>query len=280
MLRNHLCFAKLVMITSTKNPKIQWVHRLQSRPRVRRTERAFVVEGVRLCEEATSAGIVPRLALHTEEISLRGRSLLDRLTAQGVEVAAVAPHVMKAASDTQSPQGLLIVLPLPDEVNLKPHDFVLVLDGVRDPGNLGTILRTAAAVGVGVTLLASESADPYAPKVLRAAMGAHFKLAIQTLPWKGIRAFLEIPVDDVIPRVYLASTRQGTPFDQADYVHPVALILGGEAAGASKAARETAHTQIQIPMVGEVESLNVAVAAGILLYEVVRQRGRAPVSVK
>jgi TrmH family RNA methyltransferase len=180
---------------------------------------------------------------------------------------------MKAASDTQSPQGLLIVLPLPTEVNVKPHDFVLVLDGVQDPGNLGTILRTAVATGVGVTLLAPDSADPYAPKVLRAAMGAHFKMAVQTLPWKDLRAFLETPVDDAIPRVYLASTRQGIPFDQPDFTHPVALILGGEAAGVSEAAQVSAHAQIYIPMAEEVESLNVAVAAGILLYEVVRQRG-------
>jgi TrmH family RNA methyltransferase len=246
---------------------------LQARSRARREERAFVVEGVRLCEEACAAGAVPRLALHTEDIGDRSQKVLDRLTAQGVEVEVVAPHVMKAASDTQTPQGLLMVLPMPKEADAKPHNFVLVLDGMQDPGNMGTILRTAAAMGVGLTLLAPNSVDPYSPKVLRAGMGAHFKLALQTLPWKSIRVFLEIPVDDVLPIVYLASTRQGKPFDRADYMHPVAIILGGEPAGVSEAALRSAHEQIHIPMAENVESLNVAVAAGILLYEVTRQRG-------
>ena len=260
------------MITSIRNPKIQFVRRLLSSPRERREAQAFVVEGVRLVEEAQLSGWQPQLVFYTDDLSPRGRAVVDRFAARGVPIEQVARGVLEAASDMQTPQGVLAVLslqtlPLPPE----PH-LVLIADAVRDPGNLGAILRTASAAGAQAVLLPPSTADAYAPKVVRAAMGAHFRLPIHRLDWDEIRAYLAVSGGEMRPRVYLADAGEGLPFTQADFRSPLALIVGGEAEGASVEAQKLADDRVHIPMPGHAESLNVAAAAAVLLFEVVRQR--------
>ena len=260
-----------MMITSTQNPKIRWVRSLQVRGRVRREEGVFVVEGVRLTEEALRAGWTARLVLHSSEVSSRGVAVVEGFAGRGAPVELVAELVLRAASDTQSPQGVLAVLemqtrPLPDVL-----DFVLVADGVRDPGNLGTILRTAAAAGAQAVLLPPGAVDAYAPKVVRAGMGAHFRLAVVQMTWDEIKAVLR-PIDRPALRIYLADAGEGQPYTQADLRQPVALVVGGEAVGAGSEASRLGEARLHIPMPGGMESLNAGVAAAILLFEVVRQR--------
>jgi TrmH family RNA methyltransferase len=261
------------MITSVHNAKIQWLRKLQSQARFRRQENAFVVEGVRLAEEALGAGWPAHLVLHSEQLSPRGQAVVASFVQSGVAVEAATEVVFKSACDTETPQGLLVALrlqPLP----LPPTpDFVLIPDGVRDPGNLGTLLRTAAAAGVQAVLLPPGTADAYAPKVLRAAMGAHFRLAIQALDWPAIRQVVHAVERPL--QVHLADAAQGLPYTQADLRQPLALIVGGEAAGAGEQAARLADTRLHIPMPGGMESLNAAVAAAVLIFEVVRQRGGA-----
>jgi TrmH family RNA methyltransferase len=256
------------MITSTKNPKIQWVRSLQSRAQVRRAEGAFVVEGVRLVEEALAAGWEARLLLHTEALNERGAAVLAGFAARGAQIEPVAEHVLRAASDTESPQGILAVLPLRALPLPEDLDFVFIPDGVRDPGNLGSMLRTAAAAGTQAVFLPIGTADPYAPKVVRAAMGAHFRLPIAILAWEEIEARLR----SAALRVYLAAAGEGVPYFQAEFRDPLALIVGGEAEGAGQAARNLAPARVHIPMPGGGESLNAAAAAAILLFEAARQR--------
>ena len=256
------------MITSTRNPKIQRVRLLQARTRQRRQEGAFVIEGVRLGEEALRSGWGAQLVLHTADLDERGQALVAGFAARGVEIELVAGHVMKAASDTQTPQGALIVLnmqplPLPAAPSL-----VFIPDGVRDPGNLGGMLRSAAAAGAQVALLPPGTADPYAPKVLRAAMGAHFRLPLQTADWREIRRRLE----GWGLQVFLAEAATGLLYTQADLRTPLALIVGGEAAGAGAEALALDPVRLHIPMQGWVESLNAAAAAAVLLFEIDRQR--------
>ncbi|MDX1436146.1 MAG: macro domain-containing protein [Anaerolineales bacterium] len=259
-------------ITSSRNPKVQWIKALQGSARKRRQEGVFVIEGIRLLEEASQAGIVPRLILHTAELSDRGRQLLARFSPDASEILEASPGALKAASDTISPQGILAVCPLPEPALPHPELLVLVLDRLRDPGNLGTILRTAAVLGVGQALLAPESTDPFSPKVLRAGMGAQFQLAIASLAWPEIAAHLRLPVEGQTVQILLAETAAGAPLTAIDFRQPTALIIGGEAEGASPEARRLAHQSVSIPMPGGGESLNAAVAAGILLYEAARQR--------
>ena len=258
------------MITSVHNPKIQSVRKLQAQSKARREEQAFVIEGVRLAEEALQGAWKARLVLFTDVLDERGKAVVDGFFARGTPAEQVSQAVMKATSETETPQGLLIVLaqqslPLP-----KVPDFLLILDGVRDPGNLGTVLRTATAAGVQAVLLAPGCVDAWSPKVLRSGMGAHFRLPIHDLSWQDIKHILKQASSNL--QIYLADSAGGISYTDGDFRPPLALIVGGEAAGAGTEAVSLADMQVHIPMPGGSESLNAAVAASILLFEVVRQR--------
>jgi RNA methyltransferase, TrmH family len=260
------------MISSTHNPKIQWVRSLQTQAHARQEAQAFVVEGVRLAEEALTADWQAQLVLYSAEIGPRGMAVVEGFMRRQAPVEQVTPQVLKAAADTETSQGLLAVLsmqplPLPE----KP-DFLLIPDEVRDPGNLGTILRTAGAAGVQSVLIPPGSADHFAPKVVRAAMGAHFRLPVGRLDWEELRQLLAPRVEGGLC-IYLADSSGGLEYTRADFRRPLALIVGGEARGAGNKALDLAQQKVHIPMPGGAESLNAAVAAGILLFEVLRQRG-------
>lgn len=256
------------MITSRQNSKIQWVKALQARSEQRRESQAFVIEGVRLAEEALASGRKAQLALYTEDLDERGQQVVKGLADHGCPVEMVTPPVMRAASDTLSPQGLLIVislssLPIPEELN-----FVLIPDRLRDPGNLGSILRTALAAGVDAVVLPPGTVDVYAPKVVRSAMGAHFHLPIYMASWEEIYTLEQANK----LQVYVAAANAGLIYSQVNLRQPLALVIGGEAEGASQAAWSQDHICIRIPMSARVESLNAAAAAAVLLFEVARQR--------
>jgi TrmH family RNA methyltransferase len=260
------------VITSTHNSKIKWIRSLQSSSKARRKAGAFVVEGVRLAQEAFQAGWQAQVALFSGSLNEQGRAILDGFVARGVPAEQVTEHVMLAASDTKTPQGILVVLnqrelDLPAEL-----DFVFIPDSVRDPGNLGTMLRTAAAAGVGAVFLPPGTVDLYSPKVVRAAMGAHFRLPVKSLSWQAIEEHLRTQR----LQVYLAAARAGSPYTESDLRGPLAIVTGGEAHGAGEQAQRLATGMIHIPMPGQVESLNAAVAAAVLLFEVVRQRRMKP----
>ncbi|RME88197.1 MAG: RNA methyltransferase [Anaerolineae bacterium] len=257
------------MITSPHNPRLKLVRALQRRPRARRKERAFVIEGVRLVEEALASGWPFRFALYAANLNERGRSLVEAIRAAGWPVEETHPDLLRAVSDTATPQGVLAVLeehPRP----LPPHPtFLLIPDSVRDPGNLGTLLRTAAAARVDAVLIPPGTTDAFAPKVLRAGMGAHFRLPIHALTWEEI-----VSRCDAWGLRLMLAEMAGTPCWEADLRAPLALVIGGEAEGASAEARARAETTLGIPMPGDGESLNAAVAGAILIFEVVRQRLR------
>ena len=263
---------KPAMITSVRNANIQWVRRLQTQARLRREDRVFVLEGVRLVEEAFQAGWVARLVLHAPGLSRRGQALAAQFTARGTVVEAVSDSVLAAVSDTDTPQGILAVMVCQELALPAALDFLLVLDGLRDPGNLGTLLRTAAAAGVQAVLATPGTVDPFAPKVLRAAMGAHFRLPLRSLDWLAIQSLLPAGM-----HVFLADSGGGQVFTACDFRPPLALVVGGEAAGAGSEAASLVATRqdasrVHIPMVAQVESLNAAVAGAVLLFEVARQR--------
>lgn len=255
------------MITSTRNPKIQWVRKLQSQARFRKQERLLVVEGVRLVEEAARSGWPVRLVLHAGDLMERAQVLIGQLRDAGCVIEAVPEKVLASASDTETPQGILMVVERQELGLPAVLDFVVILDGVRDPGNAGTILRTAAAAGAQAVIFPPGSVDPHSPKVLRSAMGAHFRLPVLDLDWDGIERLIKPGL-----QVFVADSSAGQVYTSADLTLPLALVIGGEAEGAGNAARALADLRLKIPMAGEVESLNAAAAAAVLLFEVVRQR--------
>jgi TrmH family RNA methyltransferase len=258
------------MITSAQNPKLKWVNALQTQAKVRKETGAFVIEGVRLAEEALAAGWDARLVLFSQELSERGQAALDGFHAAGAPVEEVSEQVMRSASQTETPQGILVVLAKPKPSLPEKVDFALIPDGVRDPGNLGTMLRTAVAAGIQAVLIPPGSVDAYAPKVVRAGMGAHFRSSPITLDWPAIGAW----VTQNGLTVFLADARQGEAYYQQDYRAPVGLVMGGEAFGSGQEALRLAHKRVHIPMPGGGESLNTAAAAAILLFEVARQRAQ------
>ncbi len=254
------------MITSTTNPNIKFIRGLQARRAAREAEGLFVVEGVRLVEEAAGATAQPRLVLHTANLDPRAEAALQQLVSRGAQVEAVSPAVLAAASDTQSPQGLLAVIPMPALPLPAALTLALVLDGLGDPGNLGAILRAASAAGVQAVLLAPGTVDPYNPKVVRAAMGAHFHLPLLSAGWDELAQRLA-GLD-----LWLAEARVGTAYSSVDWRKPSGLVIGSEAAGPSAPARRLAANQVHIPMPGQAESLNAAIAAAVILFEAARQR--------
>ncbi len=267
------------MLTSPHNPRLARVRGLLEKKKNRDEEQAFVVEGVRLVEEALEAGWQPELVLYSAQLSERGSAVVRGFQQRGAEVWEVAPGVMDALTGTETPPGLLAVLPMRRLPIPEERDFLLITDNLRDPGNLGTLLRTAAAAGVQAVLLSPGTTDAFAPKVLRAGMGAHFQLPICHLKWDEIRAICKPVLSGASkPRpplqIFLAEAGQGKPCWDLELRQPLALMVGSEAEGASPEALALADTLITIPMPGESELLNAAIAAGILMFEIVRQRRR------
>jgi len=257
------------MITSNQNPKIKLVRALTGRPKDRRKEGAFLAEGVRLVEEALAARWPFRFALYIQGLSERGSDLLGRLNAEGVALDEVSSNLFSSISETETSQGIIAVLdhvqlPIPD-----PPVFLLIPDQIRDPGNLGTLFRTAVAAGVQAVLLPPETTDAFAPKVLRAGMGAHFRMPIRSLNWEEIEKICKS--NDL--QIFLADM-DGESCWETDFRNPLALILGSEAQGASQQARKLAKAVVSIPMTGQVESLNAAVAGAVLMFEIIRQQSK------
>lgn len=255
------------IITSSGNSKIKLVRSLQGRSKHRKDEGAFVAEGIRLVEEAISVNWPMEFLLYDETLSDRGLELVAHLREKGkIEISEVEPSLMSDISDTETPQGILAVLKR-EALSLPPQPtFIVIADQIRDPGNMGTLLRTTEAAGGDGVILTPGTVDAFSPKVVRAGMGAHFHLPIQHKSWEEIKRYL----GDI--SVYLAESSGGMPLWETDLAQRCALLIGGEAFGASKQGEALATHKITIPMKGRAESLNAAIAAGILIAEVLRQR--------
>ena len=258
------------MITSLDNPRVKEARKLQRR-RQRYQSNALLLEGVRLVRDAYQSGAqVQELYFAPEPLSANAdaQQLVTQLTAAKVTTLACTPAVLASLTETVTPQGLVAVVTLPDLPLPATMDFILILDQVRDPGNAGTLLRAAEAAGVTLAIFGPETVDPFNDKVVRAGMGAHFRLPLRICPnWPAIQSLLP-PVT-----FYLAQANGQQPYDAVDWCAPAALIVGGEANGASATAYQVAQP-IAIPMRGEVESLNAAMAGTVILFEAARQRRR------
>jgi TrmH family RNA methyltransferase len=255
-----------VRITSTRNPAVLFARSLD-RTSARREHGQYLIEGVRLTTEAIAAGRPATFAFYEPELLERteaGSRLLAQLDGWADKSHEVAPHVLESIARTETPSGVVAVIRATDPPPLSDHAhdrLGLALDRIADPGNLGTILRTAAALGVRYVLTLPESADLFAPKVVRAAMGAHFGLDLyQHEPWNGARAQL----GNV--EVVAATTGAGDPLQGFSWPSAALLVVGSEAHGLSSDVESSVGRQVHIPMSPGVESLNAAVAAGIVMY--------------
>jgi len=257
------------MITSLQNSKIKLVRALQNKAKARRESGLFVCEGVRLVEEALHSDWQVQVLLYGERTSARGKDLAQVYAAQGGSVETVTDAILAEIGDTENNQGIFAVVSAKALGFPLAPNFIFIPAQVRDPGNLGTMLRSAAAAGVQVVLIPPATRDPFAPKVLRSCIGAHFRLPISVLSWEGIREYLGSLAQ---VRVLAAAMERGKPYTGEDMRVPLAIMVGGEAFGADEKALSLVDGFVHIPMPGKMESLNAATAAAILLFEVIRQR--------
>jgi TrmH family RNA methyltransferase len=253
------------MIRSLANTKVKQVRRLQSDRRFRAREKAFVVEGTRWLAELVQWANPPQIIFYTEDwldTPAHG-DILQQLDAPAQSVSA---EVMAAMSATTTAPGVLAVVPAYSRPLPENPSLLLILDRLKTPGNLGTMLRTAAAAGVDGVLLAPGSVDAYNPKVVRGSMGALLRLPVEQAGWP------EIAERVAGLQVWLAAADGDVSYTAVNWQEPSALIIGSEAWGAGDEAQRVASGRVAIPMQAATESLNAAVAAGVILFEAVRQR--------
>ena len=266
----HALFCTLVhMITSTSNNRIKEARKLQRR-RERYEQGQMLIEGVRLVRDAWQTGATLHPVFYAPEavtVESATAALVNELAAARVEVVPCSESVFATLSETVTPQGIAAVVALPQLPLPTPRTLTLLLDQVRDPGNAGTLLRSAGAAGVDVVLFGPETVDPFNEKVLRAGMGAHFRTPIRMAEkWDDLAAWM-----DGDQPLYLAEATGEVSYDLVDWTLPATLVVGGEANGASVWVRERAIA-ISIPMERATESLNAAVAGSVILFEAARQR--------
>ena len=251
-------------ITSAKNPVVKGLRSLRER-KGREASGRFLVEGEVMLREALKCALTVRDALMEEGFE----ALAEELEAAGARVYLAPRSLLEAVCDTRTPQGVCasfdLIAPLPPE---DAPGRIVALDGTQDPGNVGTIWRTADAAGFGGLLFGAGCADPLSPKVQRAAMGSGFRLPFMQSD------DLPATLNDLRARGWtvIASDLRGLDF----YSHPdpgekYVLVIGSEARGISEATRAGADMLLKLPMRGGAESLNAAVAAGIMMYELTRE---------
>jgi TrmH family RNA methyltransferase len=228
---------------------------------------------VRLVEEALAAGVAVEGAAVSPglEATPRGTALKQRLTREGVPVAPVDDGQLGELADTLQPQGIVAVVRPREwrlaEMHPGPRGVVLVLDAVQDPGNVGALARAALGLGAAGLIALPGTADLANPKALRGSMGALFRLPAVHAETEACLAWARAEGAEV-----WTTTLGGTPVHQVSRTGPIALVFGNEGAGVRPELASAASRSVAVPLTGGVESLNVAVAAGIILYEVTRDR--------
>ena len=252
------------IITSTQNKRVKYVKSLQTKGRLRRSEKKLILEGDRLIKDALNSGGRPDLALYSPESA--DYELIATLQNRNCELLPVSDGVLSHISDTKRTPGILVIFQIPKPPMPIQAERVLILDAVREPGNMGTILRSAAAAGLDIAILAPGCVDPYSSKVLRAGMGVHFRLPVAEAKWREVRAYCAGLT------VYSADAGGETIYTEVDWGLPWALVVGNEARGISSDARRISRSSVSVPMSHEAESLNVASAAAVILFEAKRQR--------
>lgn len=257
------------MITSTSNVQIKEIMALLKKSRERKEKKVFVIEGRKMFEEICQDKSRVVKAYFSDSYvkeQYGGKALPE------VPYEIVADSVFDAMAETVTPQGVLAIVKMPEYSleDMVAHAGTLVLlENLRDPGNLGTIIRTAEAADVSGVILSKESVDIYNPKVIRSTMGAVYRV-----PFLYVDDFMALLVKlrEREVRILAAHLQGKKNFDQADYSGKVGILIGNEANGLSEEASALANEKMLIPMAGSVESLNAAVAAALLMYEAFRKQ--------
>lgn len=262
------------IITSTQNNYIKWVRSLKTK-KGRIQEGKFIIEGIKLLKEAMNS-CIPIHSVLVDKSFLTSGDLIQQLERNNVPIYLVSPQVMKSVTDTQTPQGIAAVLPV---LNRYPHhgednywlnDFIIGIDRIQDPGNLGTIIRTADAAGVTGLLFSKGTVDVYNSKVIRSTMGSIFHVPIKD----NCNLVQEVSILKSRGYTVIASHLAGESRIRLSKWSetPIVLIIGNEASGVCDKLADMADFLYRVPMWGKAESLNASVAAGIMIYDIVRSK--------
>ncbi|SDD40771.1 RNA methyltransferase, TrmH family [Terribacillus halophilus] len=246
------------MITSTQNAQVKQWQKLK-RKKERTKTNTFIIEGFHLVEEAIESGWT------IDQIILREETELPEW-AEHLEPIRVSDHVFKSITETETPQGIAAVVQMQDK-KLKRHNRILLLDAVQDPGNLGTIIRTADAAGYDAVYVGEGSADRYNDKVIRATQGSIFHLPVLTADL----ALLLPELQENGYTVWAAALEGAVDYRDLTAPEKTALLVGNEGAGIDKRLIAQSDMAVKIPIFGKAESLNVSIATGILLYHTVNR---------
>ena len=258
------------MITSTSNQQIKHISQLLKKAKIRNEEGIFVVEGRKMFAEAPKEWVTQIYVSETFVKEPEHEKLLS-----GREYEVVSDNVLKSISDTQTPQGILCLVRMPEykleDVLQGERTHLLILESIQDPGNLGTMLRTGEGAGITGVVMNKTTVDLFNPKTIRSTMGSLYRVpffvsdeltdTLHTIKEQGVR-------------LYAAHLKGTMSYDEPDYCPPSAFLIGNEGNGLSDEIAGMADTYIRIPMQGQVESLNAAVSASLLMYECNRQRRR------
>lgn len=253
------------MITSAANSRIKQVVQWQSKAKERKKDGVYLVEGIKMYQEAPTEDILEVYVSEDAESKVR------ELDKHPYEV--VSADVFRKMSDTQTPQGVLTVLRQPkytlDELLRQPNPLFVILENLQDPGNLGTILRTGEGAGVTGIIMTEQTVDIFNPKTIRATMGSVYRVPFVYIPDIGdtLKKLHEKGI-----HTYAAHLDGSTYYDAFSFREPTAFIIGNEGNGLRRETAELAEHYLKIPMEGQVESLNAAMATGLLMYEAHRQR--------
>ena len=260
------------MVKSTSNGQVKNIIQLQKKTRVRRQQGLFVTEGIRMFREAPEELISGIYVSESFSGDPQRRKLLE-----GRRYEVLSDPVFSRVSDTKTPQGILCLMKMPDHdparflEDIAPGSLWLVLENVQDPGNLGAMFRTGEGAGISGVIMDRNTVDIYNPKTIRSTMGSVFRVpfsiadslpdAVNLLKKRGIRT-------------YGAHLEGSVCYDEPDYTGGAAFLIGNEGNGLTEELAALADQKIHIPMEGRLESLNAAMAAGILMYEASRQKRR------
>ncbi len=257
-------------IESKDNAKIKYAVNLQNSAKFRRSEGAFVIEGLRLCCDAVENGYTPKMLFFTRQAYERHTPQVEQLAKAAQSAYMVTQPVFDKLADTTQPQGVLCVYAMPQWPALsalKSGGRYIGLENLADPSNLGAVARTAEAFGLdGIILYGGNGCDPFAPKVQRAAMGALLRLPVFRMQSEADFAKVQEQF-----KMYAAVVQGGTPLHQVQLQAPCVVWVGNEANGLTEETRKQCHKQVTIPMPGRAESLNVAAAAAVLIWEMAKQ---------
>lgn len=272
---------KIQEITSLSNPQIKYIKSLQNKPSLRKKEGLFVVEGLKIFME-TPKNLIKSVYISDnmlEDLS-KGKGFTEDirkkalLKLENISYTKISDDISKSISDTVTPQGIFVIIKnfkydLKDIIKKNKAQTFLILEEIKDPGNMGTIIRTAEGAGISAIIMNSKCVDVFNPKVTRATMGSIFRVPfiIEETLNNSIKLLKE---NGIV--TYAAHLSGSEYFDEENLKGSVAIFIGNEAKGLSDEVTKMADRLIKIPMEGELESLNAGIAAGILMYEAKRKR--------